>query len=113
MPKVMFGNESVIEAVKKDPGADAAPENLSYKIRKDLGNQVTTFTIPPPMMLADGTVDPTGWTVQKQLSFVDSVWPMHSDKPPAWIESDDPHLQGFLASQYGCREGRPKNWKVG
>lgn len=107
MPKVMFGNQSVIEAVKKDEGADAAPDNLRYKARKDLGQQVTTFTMP------GATDDPTGWTVAKQLAFVDSVWPMHSDKPPAWIESDDANLQGFLAAQYGCREGRPKNWKVG
>jgi len=113
MPKVMLGNESVIEAVKKDEGVDASEENLRYKARSDLGKQVTTFTIPPISYLDDGTVDPTGWTVEKQLSFVTSVWPMHSDKPPAWVESDDPQLQGFFASQYGCREGRPKNWKVG
>ena len=113
MPKVMLGNESVIEAVKKDEGADAAEENVRYKARKDLGNQVTTFVIPPIGRLEDGTVDPTGWTVEKQLSFVTSVWPMHSDKNPAWVESDDQALQAFFAQQYGCREGRPKNWKVG
>ena len=113
MPKVMLGNESVIEAVKKDEGADASEENLKFKARKDLGNQVTSFTIPPISKLPDGTVDETGWTLQKQLAFVTSVWPLHSDKNPAWVESDDEALQGFFASQYGCREGRPKNWKVG
>lgn len=107
MPKVMFGNESVIEQLKKDEGGDATPDNLTTRARKDLGNQVTTFTIPP------ATDDPTGWTVQKQLAFVTSVWPLHSDKQPAWVESDDATLEQFFAAQYNCPAGRPKNWKVG
>lgn len=113
MLQVRFGNTSVIEAIKKDEGADAAEENLTYRVRKDLGQQVTTFRIPPITYLEDGTVDETGWTLQKQLAFVTSVWPMHSDKPPAWVEATDPAMQSLFAQQYGCREGQPKTWKVG
>lgn len=113
MPIVRLGNASVIEAVKKDEGVDASEENLNYRARKELGNQVTTFTIPPISYLEDGTVDLTGWTLVKQLDFVTRVWPMHSDKNPVWVECDDPLLQAHFASQYGCREGQPKNWSVG
>lgn len=104
MPTVKLGNEAVLEPYKPDPGSN----ETKVKQRKDLGNQITTFSLPG---LSVG--DPTGWTFEKWLGAVTSMWEMHSDKAPAWVESDDETLQKVISAQYSCREGRPKSWKVG
>ena len=104
MPSVVFGVTKALEPYKPDEDSNA------IKIRKLEGNREVTFKFPNPTPLEDGSPDPTGWTFQKYLGFVDSEMPNRSDGPPEWVESDDLALQGVLASQYGCREGRPKKW---
>lgn len=113
MPQVTLGNTAVLEPYKPDPASD----ETKVRRRKDLGNQTTTFSLPPQTHVSGSDdkpmVDPSGWTFEKWLSAVSSMWQMHSDAAPAWVESNDETLQKVLAAQFGCREGRPKNWKVG
>lgn len=106
MPTVVFGVTKALEPYKPDEGSNA------IKIRKLNGNREVTFKFPNPTPLKSGEPDPTGWTFAKYLGFITSEMPARSDGKPAWVVSDDPALEGVLASQYGCRTGRPKNWKV-
>jgi hypothetical protein len=55
----------------------------------------------------------TMWPLQEQLAAVQTFIGMNCGGAPAWVESDDPVLAAAVASQYGCPEGRPKDWKRG
>lgn len=101
MASIVMGNESVIESVKVDPEGDAAPGNLKVLKRKDLGNQVTTLSIPD------------SWPLSEKLAFIETTVRMHFAEKPTWVTSDDPLLAQIVSTQYGCREGRPRDWKVG
>lgn len=101
MPYVVLGNVSVIEHWKPDPGSTAT----RVRSRKDLGHQETTFSLPAQSR--DG-FDFAGW-----IRTVESMWAMHSDESPAWIESDDATLRLVLANALGCPEGRPRDWRRG
>lgn len=105
MLRVRFGVSKALEPFKPDPESDAR------KVRKLKGRRVVTFTFPPPTRLRDGSIDPTGWTIEKQLAFVTSEAPARWEGKPDWVEADDPGLQSVLASQYDCREGKPRDWK--
>lgn len=138
MASVTFGNSSVIEMIKKDPGGDASPDNLITRRRTDLGNQITAMSIPdtnvhrqwiktadlhPTAHQLPGHVletkgdrvklETTTWPMEEQLAAIRTFIRMHTDAAPAWVESDNELLAQFVAQQYGCPVGRPKNWKVG
>lgn len=100
MPAAAFGNDSVIEKVKKDPGLDDSPDNVEIRRRDDLGKRITTMALNEP-------------TLEANLAHARRFWPGDSDKPPAWVESDDELLELALADTFDCRRGRPKNWKEG
>jgi hypothetical protein len=113
VPQVLLGNENVIESVKKDPGGDASPENLTVKKRKDLGNQITTVSLPDTHTVDTKHGAVTMWPFEEQLAAIRRFIEMHMDGSPAWVESTDGALQLVIAQQYGCPEGRPKTWKTG
>lgn len=100
MPTVRLGNESVVEHVKPDEGTN---ESVA-RARKDLGQRVTTMSVNE----VDGEDRESR---AMNLSMVVRLWDMHSDKPPAWVESDDELLEQLVAGQFGCPQGRPKSWK--
>lgn len=106
MPTVVFGVTKALEPYKPDEGSN------EIRVRKLSGNREVEFFFPNPTPLKDGSPDPTGWTFQKYLGFVTSEMPNRSDGPPAWVISDNKGLAQALASEHGCRIGRPKNWKV-
>lgn len=105
MPRIQFGVAKALEPYKPDE------ETTDRKARALKGNRIVTFNMPPPSELKDGSIDPTGWTVQKYLSFVESEAPFRWEGKPDWVEGDDEALVGVLASQYQCRVGRPRDWK--
>lgn len=100
MPIVAFGNESVVERVKKDASKDDSPDNVQVVGRQDLGNRVTTMALNEPSLAAN-------------VAHVERFWGGESDEPPAWVESDSDALEAVLADHYGCPRGRPKSWKEG
>lgn len=95
MPIVELGNSSVIESARD------AKDNMTQEARKDLGQRVTTVTI------ADDAT--TAVAVKEVLD----LWQYHSNKPPAWVESDDEELQEALASEFNVKAGRPASFKEG
>jgi hypothetical protein len=106
MPTVEFGNESVLEPRKKDDTKDASPDNVELKVRKDLGRRVTTMSLNE----VDGDNNPSRGM---NLTMATRLWPMQSDRPPSWVDSEDDLLAELLADQYDCPVGRPKSWKAG
>jgi hypothetical protein len=102
MPVLTFGNASVVESYKPDPGVNAT----ELQARKDLGRQVTTMHLNE----VDGEDRPSR---AMNLSMAGRLWSQHSDRPPAWVESDDELLAALVADDLGCPVGRPKTWKMG
>jgi hypothetical protein len=102
MPLIQLGNDSVVEGYKPDEGTDV----VLLRARKDLGRQITT------MMLNETDIDDRPSRAMN-LSLAVRVWSEHSDKPPAWVESDDELMAALIADHFGCRVGRPRNWKAG
>jgi hypothetical protein len=102
MPLIRLGNDSVIEGYKPDEGTDV----VLFKARKDLGRQVTT------MSLNETDVDDKPSRAMN-LAMAVRVWNEHSDKSPAWVEGDDDLMVALIADHFGCRVGKPKNWKAG
>ena len=102
MPNVQLGNESVLEPYKPDPGTDVT----KTRVRKDLGKQVTTMSLNE----TDGADNPSR---AMNLQMAARLWALHSDKPPAWVESDDNLLAELVADHFDCPVGRPKAWKEG
>lgn len=100
MPTVVLGNTAPCQAVY--PDEKAAKEGRFERVRlKHLEQSETTFTIPPS--------DPPGEALLTVTRTYDAV---HSEEPPAWVESDSAALGELLAAHYGIRVGRPKGWKV-
>lgn len=115
MPNLTLGNVSVIESYKPDQGLDVT----LVRKRADLGNQETMFYLPPLtpddaiLLPGDVYVGNTGWDFTKWLTMIESLWTMHSDKDPAWVECDNSEVEQAVADKYGCQIGRPKNWRRG
>jgi hypothetical protein len=114
MPTVLLGNEAVVTPTKKDPDLDASPENTVLVPRKELGKQITSCSIPD----THAVLDPAGptvimWPLDEQLKVVRHFVEQNFGDKPTWVEADDALLQAMVAQTYGCREGRPKNWKLG
>jgi hypothetical protein len=102
VPTVLLGNESVTEPYKPDEGTD----ETKIRQRKDLGRRVTAMNLNE----VDGQDEPSRGM---NLTMLTRLWAMHSDKSPSWVESDDELLAALIADHYGCKNGRPKNWKEG
>lgn len=66
------------------------------------GNRVTTVYFPEDMKLGEAFTT---------VTTANGVWENHSDGAPDWVESDSKGLAELLAEHYGCRIGRPKDWK--
>jgi hypothetical protein len=106
MPVLHLGNVSVIEEIKLDPDLDSSPGNVEYKNRAELGKRTTTMMLNE----VDGDDRPSR---AMNLTLAARFWGKHSDQPPAWVDGDDELLIQLVADYYGCRIGRPKNWKEG
>jgi hypothetical protein len=136
MPNVVLGNEHVIESVKIDEQGDASPGNLRVVDRKDLGNQITTISLPETHEVsfkpiaehreatktqAGVRADPdragyylqTMWPLGEQMAAVRTHVGMHFADRPTWVESDDLLIAELIAREYDCRVGRPKSWRTG
>lgn len=113
MPTVLLGNESVLETKKVDDSLSLTADNATQQVRKDLGNQVTTLSIPSTYTVETKYGDQVMWPPDEQISTVRMFVSSHFADKPTWVESDDRALQALVANIYGCREGRPKNWKRG
>jgi len=93
---ILLGNTSVVEPFKPDPDTDV----IEHRSREDLGNQVTTIT-------------PGGGKLAEVFAEIVALWQHHSPELPAWVKSADKDLEGLLARHFGCRTGRPQDWKDG
>ena len=50
------------------------------------------------------------------VAAIKSLWPNHSDAPPAWVESEDTRLAEDIADLFSdethtCDIGKPKVWE--
>jgi hypothetical protein len=97
MPTIQLGNTAVLEPFKPDEGTN----ETEYRKRADLGQRVTTISIP------------AGWDLEETLRTVRLLWGNVSQEAPAWVEADDELVQRAVGDALGCDEGRPKNWKEG
>lgn len=102
MAYLTLGNVSVVESYKEDEGTNVT----KLRARKDLGKQITT------MSLNETDIDDRPSRAMN-LTMAIRFWEQHSDKPPAWVESDDRLLAELIADHFGCDIGRPKKWSVG
>lgn len=105
MPTVLLlGNTAPVDSVR---GAD---DELTRTSRPDLGNRITTVSLPE-----DAPMPPS-----EVLRSVRDLWPWHSDADgPEWVECDDDEaLAGVVAAEFttpdhACSVGRPKGWEEG
>ena len=81
-------------------GASASSGPGSGKKDVPLKGQRVTTILPPD-----------GDSLLEIAVTIRNVWPRHSSEAPAWVESDNKALELVLCEQFGCRAGRPKNWK--
>jgi hypothetical protein len=97
---VQLGNSAPKEAYRDEDG------NLRH--RPVEGARVTTIHIPD------------SYTPIEAFSAVtaqDGAWNHHTqgddpaDVNPDWLECDDDTLRLLLESYFGCKVGRPSNWK--
>lgn len=112
MARITLGNVSVLTAYKPDESVNIT---LVEK-NKYAGNRITTMQLneTEPVRHSDGVLGPEDRPSRAMnYSLCLRIWPEHSDKPPAWVDGDDPHLVALLADHFGCAEGRPENWKEG
>jgi hypothetical protein len=116
---VRLGNESVVEGYKPDEGVNI----VALRSRKELGNRVTTMSLSEmegryerggrsPADKDDVWVETPSRAMNLQLAV--RFWHEHSDKPPTWVESNDPLLAELIADHFGgIPTKRPKDWKEG
>lgn len=98
--RVQLGNPAPKEAWRDEHG------NLRHRDIND--PRVTTIHIP------DTYTPVEAFAV---ITAQDGVWNHHTqgdnpaDVAPDWVECDDQTLRLLLEAHFGCKIGRPKNWK--
>ncbi len=99
MPNVKLGNTSAVVAKKIKDDSD----EVEFVSVDDLGDTVTRVEIPGEYNLIES------------LRIVGDLWKYHSDKPPAWVESDNEALASLIAELYKTDDhtvdiGEPDGW---
>lgn len=105
--RIELGNEHPIEVVDDiDPATGQVrvleDGSIAPKIvvdRSDLGSKIASGGFPD------------GWTLMEMLTEVDAMWKQQSNKPPSWVETDDPAITQAIAIHFNCPAGRPEGWE--
>lgn len=114
MATLQLGNDAVIETRKIDDDFAVEEGNVQKYRRKDLGDQITTVSLPDTYIALEKDGSSTAqWSLDQQIATVKQFVSLHFATKPVWVESDDKILAQVVSSMYDCPLGRPKNWKNG